>query len=94
MSALLTIPGPAAVALRRARGAPTGLDESRKEDEVHLAGLAPGAPRTGTAPGVVFVHIEDEKASPILVVCPGSSRRIGRLVMGRRLLAGAAPCSE
>ncbi|ODT97846.1 MAG: error-prone DNA polymerase [Rhodospirillales bacterium SCN 65-16] len=62
------------------------LENSRNDDIFVLAGLVLVRQRPGTASGVVFVTIEDEKGIANLVVWPKVFEAHRRIVMGARLL--------
>ncbi len=63
------------------------LENSRNDDVFTLAGLVLVRQRPGTASGVVFVTLEDEKGIANLVVWPKVFEAHRRIVMGARLLA-------
>ncbi len=63
------------------------LESSRNDDVFTLAGLVLVRQRPGTASGVVFVTLEDEKGIANLVVWPKVFEAHRRIVMGARLLA-------
>lgn len=63
------------------------LEHSRNDDVFTLAGLVLVRQRPGTASGVVFVTLEDEKGIANLVVWPKVFETHRRIVMGARLLA-------
>ena len=63
------------------------LEHSRNDDVFTLAGLVLVRQRPGTASGVVFVTLEDEKGIANLVVWPKVFEAHRRIVMGARLLA-------
>ncbi|TAJ82400.1 error-prone DNA polymerase [Reyranella sp.] len=63
------------------------LENSRNDDIFTLAGLVLVRQRPGTASGVVFVTLEDEKGIANLVVWPKIFEAHRRIVMGARLLA-------
>ncbi|MBN9512323.1 MAG: error-prone DNA polymerase [Alphaproteobacteria bacterium] len=63
------------------------LEHSRNDDVFILAGLVLVRQRPGTASGVVFVTLEDEKGIANLVVWPKVFETHRRIVMGARLLA-------
>ena len=62
------------------------LKNSKNDDVFTLAGLVLVRQRPGTASGVVFVTIEDEKGIANLVVWPKVFEAHRRIVMGARLL--------
>ena len=62
------------------------LQTSKNGDEFTLAGLVLVRQRPGTASGVVFITIEDEKGIANLVVWPKVFEDHRRIVMGARLL--------
>ncbi|MCA0245878.1 MAG: error-prone DNA polymerase [Proteobacteria bacterium] len=63
------------------------LENSKNDDVFTLAGLVLVRQRPGTASGVVFVTLEDEKGIANLVVWPKVFEAHRRIAMGARLLA-------